>query len=138
MTGFDVNQRLGKIHFWTMFISFNSTFAPLFAIGFLGQPRRVVTYPHNLQFLNVWVSVSAFVLGLSLLLFLYNFVRSLVFTRVPAAADPWGSKSIEWQLPSPVPIHNFDRIPVFSSDPYGYGETPSPVAMPAGAPAGRD
>ena len=138
MTGFQLDERLGKIHFWTMFIAFNSTFAPLFAIGFLGQPRRVVTYPHNLQFLNVWVSVSAFVLGLSLLLFLYNFVRSLVFTRVPAPADPWGSKSIEWQLPSPVPIHNFDRIPVFSSDPYGYGETSSPVAMPAGAPAGRD
>ena len=138
MTGLQLNERLGKIHFWTMFVAFNSTFAPLFAIGFLGQPRRVVTYPHNLQFLNVWVSVSAFVLGLSLLLFLYNFVRSLVFTRVPAPADPWGSKSIEWQLPSPVPIHNFDRIPVFSSDPYGYGETSSPVAVPAGAPAGRD
>jgi cytochrome c oxidase subunit 1 len=138
MTGLQLNERLGKIHFWTMFIAFNSTFAPLFAIGFLGQPRRVVTYPHNLQFLNVWVSVSAFVLGLSLLLFLYNFVRSLVFTRVPAPADPWGSKSIEWQLPSPVPIHNFDRIPVFSSDPYGYGEPASPVAVPAGAPAGRD
>ena len=138
MTGLQLNERLGKIHFWTMFVAFNSTFAPLFAIGFLGQPRRVVTYPHNLQFLNVWVSVSAFVLGLSLLLFLYNFVRSLVFDRVPAPADPWGSKSIEWQLPSPVPIHNFDRIPVFSSDPYGYGEAGAPVAVPAGAPAGRD
>ena len=57
-----------------MFISFNSTFAPLFAIGFLGQPRRVVTYPSNLQFLNDWVSVSAFVLGLSMLVFLCNFV----------------------------------------------------------------
>ena len=63
MTGFKLNERLGKIHFWTMFIAFNSTFAPLFAVGFLGQPRRVVTYPHNLQFLNDWVSVSAFVLG---------------------------------------------------------------------------
>ena len=40
MTGFQLNERLGKIHFWTMFIFFNSTFVPLFAAGFLGQPRR--------------------------------------------------------------------------------------------------
>jgi len=138
MTGLQLNERLGKIHFWTMFVAFNSTFAPLFAVGFLGQPRRVVTYPHNLQFLNVWVSVSAFVLGASMLLFLYNFVRSLVFDRIPAPTDPWGSKSIEWQLPSPIPVHNFDRIPVFSSDPYGYGESPLPVAVPAGSPAGSE
>ena len=73
-----------------MFIAFNSTFAPLFAVGFLGQPRRVVTYPHHLQFLNVWVSVSAFVLGLSMLVFLYNFVYSLLFARDPGAREPVG------------------------------------------------
>ncbi|HET7566591.1 MAG TPA: cbb3-type cytochrome c oxidase subunit I [Gaiellaceae bacterium] len=138
MTGFQLNDRLGKIHFWSMFILFNSTFMPLFAAGFLGQPRRVVTYTHGLQFLNDWVSVSAFGLGLSLLLFLYNLVYSLAFAKVPAPANPWASKSIEFQLPSPVPVHNFDKIPVFSSDPYGYGESPAPIAVPAGAPAGRD
>jgi cytochrome c oxidase subunit 1 len=138
MTGYRLNERLAKIHFWTMFLFFNSTFAPLFAVGFLGQPRRVVTYPQGLQFLNDWVSVSAFCLGVSMLLFLYNLVYSLAFARVPAEANPWGSKSIEFQLPSPVPVHNFDRIPVFSSDPYGYGDGPVPVAAPAGAPAGRD
>jgi cytochrome c oxidase subunit 1 len=135
MTGFMLNERLGKIHFWVMFISFNSTFAPLFAVGFLGQPRRVVTYPHNLQFLNVWVSVSAFVLGFSMLVFLYNFVYSLLFARVPAPSNPWGSLSLEWQLPSPVPVHNFDRIPVITGDPYDYGN-PAPPAVPAAAPAG--
>jgi cytochrome c oxidase subunit 1 len=59
-----------------------------------------------------------------------------VFVRVPAPADPWGSKSIEWQLPSPVPVQNFDRIPTFTGDPYGYGEGTGPVAVPSGAPAG--
>jgi cytochrome c oxidase subunit 1 len=138
MTGFQLNERLGKIHFWSMFILFNLTFFPLFIAGFLGQPRRVVTYAQNLQFINDWVSVSAFLLGGSMLVFLYNFVKSLVFDRIPAPADPWGSKSIEWQLPSPVPVHNFDRIPVFSSDPYGYGEPSAPVIVPAGAPAGSE
>jgi cytochrome c oxidase subunit I len=136
MTGFELNERLGKIHFWLMFISFNSTFGPLFAVGFLGQPRRVVTYTAHLHFLNVWVSISAFVLGISMLIFLFNFVYSLVFARIPAPANPWGSLSMEWQLPSPVPVHNFDRIPVFDTDPYAYGEPRAPVAVPAPSGAG--
>jgi cytochrome c oxidase subunit 1 len=133
MTGYQLNERLGKIHFWTMFISFNSTFGPLFAIGFLDQPRRAVTYASTLQFLNDWASVSAFCLGLSMLVFLWNFVQSLVFTRVPAGPNPWASRSLEWQLPSPVPVHNFDRIPTISGDPYDYGTPAPPIAVvPAG------
>jgi cytochrome c oxidase subunit 1 len=136
MTGLELNERLGKIHFWVMFIAFNSTFAPLFAVGFLGQPRRVSTYAPSLQFLNDWASVSAFVLGLSMLVFLYNLVSSLLFVRKRAARNPWDSLSIEWQLPSPVPVQNFDRIPVFENDPYGYGDGAAPVARPVAAPAG--
>jgi len=138
MTGWELNERLGKIHFWTMFIFFNSTFAPLFAAGFLGQPRRTPVYSGSLKFLNDWVSISAFLLGISMLIFLFNLVWSLAFVKKQAEANPWGSRSIEFQLPSPVPVHDFDRIPVFSSDPYGYGEGPMPSLVPAGAPAGRE
>ena len=62
MTGFKFNERLAKIHFWTMFLAFNSTFAPLFALGFLGMPRRVVTYPSEpagAQRLGLGVGVRA-------------------------------------------------------------------------------
>jgi cytochrome c oxidase subunit 1 len=135
MTGFQLNERLSKVHFWSMFIAFNATFAPLFAVGFLGQPRRVVSYSVTLQSLNDWVSASAFVLGISMLVFLYNLVYSMVFARVPAAANPWESKSIEFQLPSPVPVHNVDRIPTFTGDPYGYGEDAAPVGIPAAVPS---
>ncbi len=68
-----------------------------------------MTYPSNLQFLNDWASISAFVLGISMLVFLYNLVWSLGFARVPAGSNPWESRSIEWQLPSPVPPGNFDN-----------------------------
>jgi cytochrome c oxidase subunit 1 len=138
MTGYQLNERLSKIHFWTMFLFFNSTFGPLLAVGFLGQPRRVVTYASGLQFINDWVSVSAFLLGISMLVFLFNLVWSVAFVKKPAEANPWASRSIEFQLPSPVPVHNFERIPVFSSDPYGYGEGPPPQLIPAGQPAGRE
>jgi cytochrome c oxidase subunit I len=134
MTGFRFNERLARIHFWSLFIAFNSTFGPLFALGLLGMPRRVVTYPTNLQGLNDWVSVSAYVIGLSMLVFLVNLVWSMLFRREPAEANAWNSKSAEWQLPTPVPVHDFDRIPVFDGDPYPYGV--DPTRAPAPAPAG--
>jgi cytochrome c oxidase subunit 1 len=134
MIGFRFNERLAKIHFWSLFIAFNSTFAPLFALGILGMPRRVVTYPMNLQGLNIWVSVSAFVIGLSMLVFLVNLVWSMVVRREPAEDNPWRSKSAEWQLPTPVPLHDFDEFPVFDDDPYPYGV--ERAGGPALAPAG--
>ncbi|HEX3801706.1 MAG TPA: cbb3-type cytochrome c oxidase subunit I, partial [Solirubrobacteraceae bacterium] len=133
MTGFKFNERLGKIHFWSLFIAFNSTFAPLFALGFLGMPRRVVTYAANLQGLNDWVSVSAYVIGLSMLVFLVNLIWSTAIKREPSEANPWNSKSAEWQLPTPVPLHDFDRFPLFDDDPYPYGV--EPIGGPTLAPA---
>jgi cytochrome c oxidase subunit 1 len=134
MTGLKFNERLAKIHFWMMFIAFNSTFGPLFAVGLMGQPRRVATYASNLQPLNIWVSVSAFVLGASMLVFLANVLYSLVIVRKPSEANPWDSKSMEWQLPTPVPKYNFDRIPTFDADPYDYGVPPVAPPVPAAAP----
>jgi cytochrome c oxidase subunit 1 len=134
MTGLRFNERLGKVHFWMLFVAFNSTFGPLFAVGLMGQPRRVVTYPLNLQPLNIWVSVSAFVIGLSMIVFLVNVIWSLLFRREPAEANPWNSRSVEWQLPTPVPVHNFDQLPAFDQDPYPYGAEPGGV--PAYVPAG--
>jgi cytochrome c oxidase subunit 1 len=136
MTALRFNERLAKWHFWLMFVAFNSTFLPLFVIGFKGQPRRVSEYAPNLHALNVWVSISAFVLGFSLLIFLANTVWSMIFARQPAEQNPWRSKSIEWQIPTPVPVNNFEQIPVFDSDPYGYGTPLVPAGAPASAGAG--
>ncbi len=135
MTGFAINETWGKVHFWLMFVAFNATFGPLLVIGFLGMPRRSVTYAGYLEGANQWVSIAAFVLGFSMLIFIGNFVWSQVFARVPVGPNPWASKSIEWQLPSPIPIHNFDHIPTFGPDPYPYGEVTSAGSRPIVAPA---
>jgi cytochrome c oxidase subunit 1 len=95
----------------------------------LGMPRRVVTYPVNLQTLNDWVSISAYVLGLSMLVFFVNLIYSMLIKREPLVGNPWDSRSVEWQLPTPVPLHDFDRFPTFDDDAYPYG------VEPAGAPA---
>jgi cytochrome c oxidase subunit 1 len=139
MTGVILNERLGKIHFWLMFVFFNLTFFPLFAAGFLDMPRRVSTYAPSLQVLNDFVSASAFVLGGSMLIFIGNLIYSLGFARVPAELNPWRSRGLEWQLPTPVPVHNFDEVPEITGNPYDYGfEGAPPVARlrVADAPAG--
>jgi cytochrome c oxidase subunit I len=132
MTGFTLNEFLGKLHFWTMFVFFNLTFFPLFAAGLLGMPRRVSNYNSDLHTLNVFVSIAAFCLGISMLLLIVNLVWSLILKRAPAEANPWQSKGLEWQLPSPPPVHNFDTIPVVTSSPYGYGMPDAPPVAELG------
>jgi cytochrome c oxidase subunit I len=129
MTGIKLNNTLGKWHFWLMFIGFNSTFLPLFAVGMAGQPRRVFEYAHNLQGLNDWVSISSYVLGFSILLFVINFVWSTVIVRERETGNPWRSRGLEWQIASPPPPGNFDQVPVVLSGPYDYGvKDAQPVA----------
>jgi cytochrome c oxidase subunit I len=136
MMGIKLNQRLGYIHFWTMFVGFNSTFLPLFAVGMLGQPRRVFEYARNLQTLNDWVSISSFVLGTSILIFVINVVWSTVIVREPETGNPWQSRGLEWQVSSPPPGGNFEHIPVVLSSPYDYGVKDAPPVADLHPPVG--
>ncbi|MHB8334419.1 MAG: cytochrome c oxidase subunit I [Acidimicrobiales bacterium] len=132
MTGRMMNKKIGLWHFWTMFIFFNLTFFPMFIIGLLGQPRRVFTYAKNLQGLNDFSSVSAFVLGFSFLIFFFNLVWSLYISPQKAPANPWESLGLEWQTANPVPPYNFERIPVILTDPYHYSEASAPAVADLG------
>jgi cytochrome c oxidase subunit I len=134
--GIRLNQTLGKIHFWTMFVFFNSTFLPLFAVGMAGQPRRVYTYARSLETLNDWVSISSFLLGVSILIFLANFVYSTVIARVREEGNPWRSRGLEWQVASPPPPGNFARVPVVLSGPYEYGVKDAPPVADLDPPLG--
>jgi cytochrome c oxidase subunit 1 len=134
--GIRLNQTLGKIQFWTMFVFFNSTFLPLFAVGMAGQPRRVYTYARSLETLNDWVSISSFLLGVSILIFLANFVYSTVITRVREEGNPWRSRGLEWQVASPPPPGNFARVPVVLSGPYEYGVPDAPPVADLDPPLG--
>jgi cytochrome c oxidase subunit 1 len=136
MMGVKLNTTLGKWQFWTMFIAFNSTFLPLFAVGMAGQPRRVFEYALNLQPLNVWVSISSFFLGGSILLFVINFVWSTVIVREPETGNPWQSRGLEWQVSSPPPPGNFEHVPVVLSGPYDYGVKEALPVADLNPPAG--
>jgi len=135
MAGVTLNETLAKIHFWTMFVFFNSTFLPLFAVGMLGMPRRVSTYAPKLETLNEWVSISAYLLFCSMLVFLANFVWSLFVARNPAEANPWHSRGIEWQLPTPVPLETYEQVPTILAGPYEYGIPNAQPVIQLGGPA---
>ena len=110
MTGRMYDERLGKLHFWLTFISFNVTFFPMHWVGLRGMPRRVSDYSAEFGDLNLIISIASFVLGASVVIFLYNMITS--WARGPiAGSNPWGAMTLEWQVTSPPPVFNFDEIP---------------------------
>ena len=76
MTGRMYDETLGRLHFWMSFIFFNLTFGPMHLVGIDGMPRRVADYSEQYATWNAFISISAFIFGLSFLIFLYNIITS--------------------------------------------------------------
>jgi cytochrome c oxidase subunit 1 len=117
ITGKLLDETLGKIHFWLMFIGFNLTFAPMHILGLNGMPRRTYRYPEGLgfEFWNMLATVGSLIIAVSMLILFWNFWRTWRHGEV-AGADPWDGRTLEWSIPSPPPEHNFDRIPVVAHE----------------------
>jgi len=119
-TGKFLDNRLGKWHFWTVFIGFNMTFLVLHWAGVEGMPRRVANYPDlpgNVTTLNQISTVGSFILGASTLIFLYNVYKTWKHGEKVTADDPWGfANSLEWATSCPPPRHNFTSIPRIRSE----------------------
>ena len=120
MTGKMLNERIGSIGFWLAFFGFQVTFGSMFVAGLQGQPRRVLQFDNAFDISN-WIStIGAYMIGVGMLIFLYAIITSWR-TGTIAPANPWGSKTLDWQTETPVPLENFPVLPVVTSDPYGYG-----------------
>ena len=105
MTGRMLDERLGKLHFWTMFVGFHGTFLVQHWLGNEGFPRRYADYrpPDGFTELNMVSTISSFVLGASTLFFIYNVWKSYRFGRMVAVDDPWGfGNSLEWATSLPT------------------------------------
>ncbi|MGH2913462.1 MAG: cytochrome c oxidase subunit I [Solirubrobacteraceae bacterium] len=112
MTGRMLDERLGKLSFWTMFVGFNATFFVQHALGLSGMPRRIYTYPAGLGWstYNLISTIGAFILGSGILMTIINVARSLKVGKI-AGPDPWKGNTLEWFTSSPPPVNNFDEIP---------------------------
>jgi cytochrome c oxidase subunit 1 len=119
MLGKMYNEAMAKLACLLIFVGFNVTFLPQFVMGSQGMPRRYFNYIDQFQSFHQVSTVGSFILGLGFVLVFYNFVKS-IYTGKKAGANPWGSRALEWQIPSPAPHHNFEHIPVIIHGPYDY------------------
>jgi len=120
MTGRMFDEKIGQIGFWTAFLAFQVTFMSMFVAGLQGMPRRVMQFDSAFRVSN-WIStIGAYCIVIGMLIFLYALVSSWRSGKV-APGNPWGSKSLEWQTSTPVPLDNFPVLPVVTEDLYNYG-----------------
>ncbi|SEL56765.1 cytochrome c oxidase subunit 1 [Blastococcus sp. DSM 46786] len=119
MCGRMMDERLGKLQFWLTFIGFHATFLVQHWLGNEGMPRRYVDYLESDAFtvLNTVSTIGSFILGASVIPFIYNVVKSWKYGELALRDDPWGhGNSLEWATSSPPPRHNFVEIPRIRSE----------------------
>ena len=126
MFGRQMNEFLGKLHFWPTFIGVYAIFMPMHFIGLTGHPRRyadgsAVQFLGPLQDVHYFMTVAAIVTIAAQFIFALNFVWSLRRGK-KAEINPWEATTLEWTVPSPPPHDNFaGRYPTVYRGPYEYG-----------------
>ena len=125
MFGKMMNETLGKIHFWITFVAFNCTFFPMHILGMNGHMRRIYNplqydFLKPIQPINIFISISAFVLGAAQFILLANIIWSLAKGK-KAEQNPWHANTLEWTTPTPPGHGNWPGpLPVVYHGPYEY------------------
>jgi len=115
-----INETLGRISFFFIFVGFNVTFFPQFVLGSKGMPRRYFDYLPEFQPLNQISTIGAYMIGIGFIVSLIAVVKALVEKQPNPGPNPWGAKTLEWTTQSP-PIHtNFEKQPIVTAGPYEY------------------
>jgi cytochrome c oxidase subunit 1 len=122
MTGRRLNEKMGKLQFWLMAPTFIILSLFMMRVGLLGMRRRIADYDPALGFqnLHVLMTITGFLIAVGVLVFFFNVYWSLKKGEV-ATGNLWNSRSPEWQVPSPMPVHNYDKPFEVVGEPYDYG-----------------
>jgi cytochrome c oxidase subunit 1 len=136
MTGKMYNERLGKIHFWIMFPAFYLQSVGQMLAGLNGMRRRIGTYDVDLglEQIHLLITLAGYAIAISVIVFLINVFMSMRSGQ-KAADNPWGSRSPEFQIASPTPIHNYEEDFEVVGHPYDYGLPGSVYTTLSSAPA---
>jgi cytochrome c oxidase subunit 1 len=119
MFGRMYNESAARVSAILVFVGFNTTFLPQFLLGSRGMPRRYYNYLPEFQLLHQISTVGSWILGLGFLI-MAGYLFASLRKKMDAPANPWHSRSLEWQIPSPPITHNFHEIPVVTTEPYDY------------------
>ena len=140
-TGRMLNERLGKIHFWLLFIGFHTTFLIQHWLGVIGMPRRYASYlpSEGFTWMNELSTIGAAILGISMLPFLINVYITARYAPKVTVDDPWGTaRSLEWATSCPPPRHNFTSIPRIRSESPAFDLHHPEVGIPVGIGGMKD
>ncbi len=121
-TGKRLDEKLGKLHFWLMTPSFLIVTLFMMRIGLLGMRRRIADYDPALGFdpWNLAITIAAFGIAAAVVIFFINIIKTLRSSKMETG-NVWNSRSPEWQVPSPMPAHNYDHEFEVVGEPYDYG-----------------
>lgn len=130
---------LGAIHYWfpkmygrmydtkwantglvIMFIGFNALYGPMFYLGMMGMPRRYFDYLPQFHAANILSTMGSWVMAMGIIIIIINLINS-ARNGAKATANPWNGITLEWTVPSPPPVLNFDEMPAVGKEgPYDY------------------
>src|SRR5467141_3695381 len=101
-TGRKLHDFWGKVHFWVSFVCINGVFFPMFLQGLAGVSRRLydggIQYHHAkaaAESTNPFMSVSAWMLFVFQLPFIFNFFKSIWWGE-KVGSNPWQATTLEW------------------------------------------
>jgi cytochrome c oxidase subunit 1 len=121
VTGRFLDEKLGRYAFWLIFIGVQITFGAMFLSGLKGMPRRDASYSYAFTHTNFISTIGAYIIMSGMLILLGAIITSWRRGE-PSGPNPWHANSLEWQVPTPVPLENFLEEPVVTQDPYHFGE----------------
>lgn len=118
MFGKMYNEKIAKLGAWIFIIGFNILYFPMFVMGYLGMPRRYYDYLPEFKTYHQISTVGSWILIAGLIIILFNLYKGLRKKEVITDINPWGGTTLEWTVPTPPPLENFDEIPVITRGPY--------------------
>lgn len=118
MFGKMYNEKAAKLGTLVFVIGFNTLYFPMFIMGYMGMPRRYYDYLPEYKIYHIISTVGSWILILGILILIFNLLKALLSKEKTTEINPWGGTTLEWTVPSPPPLENFDEIPTVTHGPY--------------------
>ncbi len=126
MFGRMYNHKTAKTAFWFLFVGFNTLYFPMFIMGWMGMPRRYYDYLPEYHIYHLISTIGSWILITGLIIMFTNLIRSFKNGKLITEQNIWGGETLEWQVPTPPPLENFEHIPTITESPYEYKQNDEP------------